>query len=285
MAEEVRRVTEHLGILDATEEVYEQTTGKGFDFEDLVDECVSTLAAVARRPRRDHRHHQGHHRLAGGRRGDHAQPRRHVRVRRVLRHRGEEPQAQPALDAGRARRGDVQPRGARGAIAVFRSQEQAPTAVPFMYSDDKAIVVLDPDDCDDAALRLAYMWARWTVRKQLAAADEAEGVDVERVRCLLDDAATRARAPRHHQAGAHGGAQGHRPGRRAGRGARARVARGDRGAADRAAGLSGRRLPPAGAGGVNRRQDLRDCRSTVDDPAAIGERLSGCEFVPWFVCF
>ena len=58
-----------------------------------------------------------------------------------------------------------------------------------MYSDDKAIVVLDPDDCDDAALRLAYMWARWTVRKQLAAADEADGVDVERVRCLLDDAA------------------------------------------------------------------------------------------------
>jgi hypothetical protein len=27
------------------------------------------------------------------------------------------------------------------------------------------------------------------VRKQLAAADEADGVDVERVRCLLDDAA------------------------------------------------------------------------------------------------
>ena len=45
MADEVRRVTEHLGILDATEEVYEQTTGKGFDYEDLVDECVGTLAA------------------------------------------------------------------------------------------------------------------------------------------------------------------------------------------------------------------------------------------------
>jgi len=45
MAEELRRVTEHLGILDATEEVYEQTTGKGFDYEDLVDECVGTLAA------------------------------------------------------------------------------------------------------------------------------------------------------------------------------------------------------------------------------------------------
>ena len=45
VADEVRRVTEHLGILDATAAVYEQTTGKGFDYEDLVDECVGTLAA------------------------------------------------------------------------------------------------------------------------------------------------------------------------------------------------------------------------------------------------
>ena len=38
------------------------------------------------------------------------------------------------------------------------------------------------------ALRLAYMWARWTVRKGLAVSEEAE-IDLERVRCLLDDAA------------------------------------------------------------------------------------------------
>src|SRR5262245_64833230 len=44
VAEEVRRVTDHLGILEATEDVYEQTTAKGFDYEDLVDECVATLA-------------------------------------------------------------------------------------------------------------------------------------------------------------------------------------------------------------------------------------------------
>ena len=61
-------------------------------------------------------------------------------------------------------------REALAAIAVFRSQEQAPTSVPFQYSDDKAIVVLDPDDGDDSALRLAYMWARWTVRRPLCTA-------------------------------------------------------------------------------------------------------------------
>ena len=32
-------------ILEATDDVYEQTTAKGFDYEDLVDECVATLAA------------------------------------------------------------------------------------------------------------------------------------------------------------------------------------------------------------------------------------------------
>ena len=55
IADEVRRVTEHLGILDATDEVYEQTTGKGFDYEDLVDECVGDARRRLRRPRRGHR--------------------------------------------------------------------------------------------------------------------------------------------------------------------------------------------------------------------------------------
>ena len=83
-------------------------------------------------------------------------------------------------------------RDALAAIAVFRSQEQAPTSVPFQHFDDKAIVVFDPDDEDESALRLAYMWARWTVRKGLAVSEEVE-IDLERVRCLLDDA-SRARS-------------------------------------------------------------------------------------------
>jgi hypothetical protein len=187
VAEEVRRVTEHLGILDATEEVYEQTTGKGFDFEDLVDECVSTLAAQHGDLAETTGTTKG---TTGSQVGDEVitlnrddtfgcdacfaieVKNRKLNLRSTL----------AELDEAMCNR------EAHAAVAVFRSQEQAPTAVPFMYSDDKAIVVLDPDDYDDAALRLAYMWARWTVRKQLAAADEADGVDVERVRCLLDDA-------------------------------------------------------------------------------------------------
>jgi hypothetical protein len=189
VAEEVRRVTDHLGILEATEEVYEQTTAKGFDFEDLVDECVGTLAAQH---------------------GDLAEPTGHVAGQTgskvgdevVTLNRDDTFGAEAcfAIEVKnrkltmRATMAELDEaianRDAYAAVAVFRSQEQAPTAVPFTYSDDKAIVVLDPDDEDDAALRLGYMWARWTVRKQLAGADEEEGetLDVERVRCLLDDA-------------------------------------------------------------------------------------------------
>ena len=77
-------------------------------------------------------------------------------------------------------------REASAAIAVFDSQEHAPMAVRFHEVDEnKAIVVFDGDD--DSALRLAYMWARWTVRR-LTAGDAEGAVDVERVRCRLDEA-------------------------------------------------------------------------------------------------
>jgi hypothetical protein len=73
------------------------------------------------------------------------------------------------------------------AIAVFASQEQAPTSVPFHYAGNKAIVVLDKDGLDDSALRLAYMWARWVVRRELSGATSDE-IDVERICALIEDA-------------------------------------------------------------------------------------------------
>jgi hypothetical protein len=186
VADEVRRVTEHLGITDATADAYEHTTAKGFDYEDLVDETVGALAA-------------GYGDLAectGNQAGSNASKvgdevvtlnrddtygiearftlevkNRSLNMRKTM----------AELDVAQVNR------DALAAIAVFRSQAQAPTSVPFQYNDDKAIVVLDPDDADDSALRLAYMWARWTVRRRLATGDQ-EGVDLERVAGLLEDA-------------------------------------------------------------------------------------------------
>jgi hypothetical protein len=185
VATEVRRVTEHLGIADATADAYEHTTGKGFDYEDLVDELVGTLAVAygdlaertAKQPgcnaslvgdqvvtlNRDDTH-------GVDARFTLEMKNRSLNLRRTM---AELDEAQTNRDA-------------RAAVAVFRSQEQAPTSVPFQYFDDKAIVVLDPDDGDDAALRLAYMWARWAVRRSVTTTDRPD-VDVEHVRCLLDD--------------------------------------------------------------------------------------------------
>lgn len=186
VAEGLRRVHEHLGVTDATAEVYEHTTAKGFDYEDLVDECVGTLAA-------------GYGDLAECTAKESGSSASQVGDEVVTLNRDDtcgiearftlEVKNRPLnlratmaeLDAALANR------DALAAIAVFRSQDQAPSAVPFQYSDDKAIVVYDPDDGDDSALRLAYMWARWTVRRHLSGTEHDE-LDLEHVACLLDDA-------------------------------------------------------------------------------------------------
>lgn len=66
---------------------------------------------------------------------------------------------------------------ARAAVAVFAAGDLAPTELPFWYSDDKAIVVLDRDEPDPAALALACLFARWVVRRHSSQGDG--GPDVE----------------------------------------------------------------------------------------------------------
>ena len=214
MADELRRVTEHLGILDATEEVYEQTTGKGFDYEDLVDECIGTLAAnygdlaeVTAKQSGSSASHVGDEVVTLNRDDTHG-----VEARFTLEMKNRPlnlRKTMAELDEALCNR------DALAAIAVFRSQEQAPTSVPFQHHDDKAIVVFDPDDEDDSALRLAYMWARWTVRKGLAVSEEAE-FDLERVALPARRRVARAGAAHRDQAVPHPGPQEHRPGRRPG---------------------------------------------------------------------
>jgi len=186
VSEELRRVTEHLGVTDATAEAYEHTTAKGFDYEDLVDECVGTLAAgygdlaeCTAKESGSSASQVGDEVVTLNRDDSHG-----IEARFTLeaKNRSLNMRATMAeLDAALANR------EALAAIAVFRSQDQAPTAVPFQYIDDKAIVVFDPDDHDDSALRLAYMWARWTVRRRLSAG-EHDDLDLERIAGLLEDA-------------------------------------------------------------------------------------------------
>jgi hypothetical protein len=71
-------------------------------------------------------------------------------------------------------------------IAVFSRQLHAPTGTSFAYWGNYAIVVLDKESLDDGGLRLACLWARWTVRRQLS--DDGGEVSLDRVACLIDDA-------------------------------------------------------------------------------------------------
>ena len=186
VADEVRRVTEHLGMVDATADAYEHTTAKGFDYEDFVDECVGELAA-------------GYGDLAACTANESGSCASKVGDEVVTLNRDDTHGVEARFTLEMKNRAlnmrktlaeldqALTNRDALAAIAVFRSQEQAPTSVPFQYNDDKAIVVLDPDDGDESALRLAYMWARWTVRRRLSTCEQ-QGLDLERISGLLEDA-------------------------------------------------------------------------------------------------
>jgi len=79
-------------------------------------------------------------------------------------------------------------REAQAAVAVFSRQEHSPAAVPFVYNGNRAIVVLDKDNPDPAALTLAAMWARWTVRRALCDAPTDE-INTELIEQTIDEAA------------------------------------------------------------------------------------------------
>jgi len=67
-------------------------------------------------------------------------------------------------------------------IAVFSRQDHAPVHVPFSYSGNQAIAVLDKDELDARALGLAVLWARWCCRRQLG---ESGTTDPQRIAALL----------------------------------------------------------------------------------------------------
>jgi len=76
-------------------------------------------------------------------------------------------------------------RNARAAILIFEDHSLSPTTVPFHCSDNKAIVSLNKNLDDNSAIRLAYMWARWVVRRDLNQG-MTEKFNAEKVESLLE---------------------------------------------------------------------------------------------------
>lgn len=183
---EVQALSERIAVKEAVAPVIAVTTGKGFTFEDAVHDAVCRIAA----PHGDLAEQTG--KVSGSaatQKGDEvvtlaADDTMGTQACFVLEAKSRKlnlRKTHEELDAARENR------DALAAVAVFSSQDEAPTPVPFTYCGDKAIVVYDPEDGDDSALRLAYMWARWVVRRELAGT-AAEDVDVERIGTLIADA-------------------------------------------------------------------------------------------------
>lgn len=82
--------------------------------------------------------------------------------------------------------GAMENRDAQVGVAVFATQDLAPGVVPFEIHGTKAIVVWNPEE-DVGSLWLAYMWARMTVRQELAV-NSAATFDLARATSLIEEA-------------------------------------------------------------------------------------------------
>ena len=82
--------------------------------------------------------------------------------------------------------GAMENRDAQVGVAVFATQDMAPGVVPFEIHGTKAIVVWNPEE-DVGSLWLAYMWARMTVRQELAV-NSAATFDLARATSLIEEA-------------------------------------------------------------------------------------------------
>lgn len=183
---DVREVSEKLAVKQAVEPVLAKTTGKGFDFEETFDHVVARIAA----PHGDVAERVGTVKgVLGTQAGDELVTINHddtqgLPGRFVFELKAKSLNMRKTLDEIDKAMAN---REALAGVAVFTSADEAPTGVAFHYADNRAIVILDRDGLDDAAVRLAYMWARWVVRRQLATL-AGENIDFARVDALTDDA-------------------------------------------------------------------------------------------------
>lgn len=184
VSKQVRELSEKIAINEAVAPVIDISTAKGFAFEEVVHDKVSAISSAHGDCAEMCGNEPG---ATGSKTGDEivtlntddtgGAERRFVleAKARKLTARATREELEEALEN----------RVADAAIAVFDSQAKAPSRTPFSYTDNRAIVVLTGDDT--APLQLAYMWARWVVRRQCTSI-EPDSLDIERVGNLISAA-------------------------------------------------------------------------------------------------
>jgi hypothetical protein len=181
----VAEVSEKIAVRTAESELLEHTAIKGAAYEDIVHAEVARIVE----PFGDIAEPTGTVPGAtGGKKGDEVVTLNPEETRgQVARYVLEIKDRKVGLSAILAELDEAQAnRGALAAIAVFSREDNCPAAGPFTYHGPRALVALDKDIPDPAALRLACLWARWSAHRQLT--EEREGIDAERIDALTAEA-------------------------------------------------------------------------------------------------
>jgi hypothetical protein len=180
----VQELATSLAVDEVRTEMFELTTKKGFTYEDELEEALVRIC----QPHGDVAERVGGTPGVRGRKGDFTvtidpEDVSGQDVRYVLEAKNQQLNLRDTLrevDAAIANR------EALAGIVVFAKDEQCPGDAPFQPYGMRALVVHDPNDGDDASLRLACCWARWVVRRSLAASGDT--VDLDRIGSLIEDA-------------------------------------------------------------------------------------------------
>lgn len=182
--EAVEELKTQFAVEEAKAEIYELTTKKGFAFE---DELEAALVHVCQ-PLGDIAERVGGTPGARGKKGDFKvtlNP-EDVAGQDVCITVEAKNQQLTLRDTLKELDRCIVNREAAAGIAVFAKADQCPGDGPFVYYGNRALVVFDPHEANDLALRLAVAWARWLARRQLAATGDT--VDLDRIGSLIDDA-------------------------------------------------------------------------------------------------
>jgi hypothetical protein len=181
----IDQLTAQLGIKGAVAEVHEKTAVKGFDFEHIVLTELTPIVTA----------HEDVPEHVGNEIGDEGTkvgdivvtinpdetPGRTVRY--VVEAKDKAMTLKKSLDELDSA---MRNRNADSAVMVFAGGDACPSTEPFQPFDHKAIVVLDKDELDVSALRLACLWARWTARRKES--EGSDSIDPARIQMLIDSA-------------------------------------------------------------------------------------------------
>jgi hypothetical protein len=180
----VQELATQLAVDDAKAEMFELTTKKGFTFEEDLEQ---TLIGICQ-PLGDIAERVGGATGVRGKKGDfkvtlNPDDTAGLDVCFALEAKN---QSLNLRDTLREVDDAIANRGALAGIAVFAKDGQCPSDTAFQPYGSRALVVYDPTDGDELALRLACLWARWIARRQLAAGGDT--IDLDRIGSLIEGA-------------------------------------------------------------------------------------------------